>query len=252
MKGLPAPTAKNINEAHQLARSTAESAVQHAIRCGQLLAEKKKALDHGDFTAWVEKHCDFSVRSARVYMKAAEQNGSALPFSSLRQLLAPPADQAPKPKREKPPETKAAPEPFAADPTPPRQPEPASTRATAEPEFIPARDADEPERPDIDEDEEDAALARAEERARDDRDRRIDAILESGDQLAEALAQLKQQSALIATLETTRDGYMRGKDAVTKLLKAEQGKVAKLEKKLRGAEAEIEKLRERIAIMEAA
>lgn len=98
-------------------------------------------------------------------------------------------------------------------------------------------DSEAPERPDdIDED---AALAAAEA----DYARRIDAVMQSDDKLAEARAQLKQQAALIGTLETTRDGYMRGKEAVTKLLQAEQRKVARLEKENKG-------LRERLAGME--
>lgn len=116
----------------------------------------------------------------------------------------------------------------------------------------PEEDSDAPERPDIDDAEEDAALARAEARAKEDRERRVDKILESDDQLAESLKQLTQQSALIGTLETTRDGFMRGKESVTKLLKAEQAKVARLEKKLKAAEDEIDKLRKRIAMTEAA
>ena len=45
-------TAEDVNEAHRLARSCAENAVQHAIRCGELLLAKKAELesrgkDHG-------------------------------------------------------------------------------------------------------------------------------------------------------------------------------------------------------------
>lgn len=268
MKQLPAPTASNINEAHRLARSTAESAVQYAIQCGQLLAAKKQALKHGEFQQWVEQNCEFSYSTCNRYMKAG-QNSHAVEISALRHLF-PSGQPGAKPKantsggavsvvnpeggrttgaKEGTEETgddrpaALVSEPFAEGRPP--APKPAqSVEAPADP--------DEPDRPDIDEDEEDAALARAEARARDDRDRRVDKILESDDQLAEALAQLKQQAALIATLETTRDSYMRGKDAVTQLLKAEQAKSARLEKKFKAAEAEIEKLRERIAIMEAA
>lgn len=74
----------------------------------------------------------------------------------------------------------------------------------------------------------------------------------ANDALTEMRAQLKQQAALIGTLEMTRDGYMRGKEAVTKLLQAEQRKTLKLEKDLAKARDENESLRERLAIMEAA
>lgn len=104
--------------------------------------------------------------------------------------------------------------------------------ATQKPEPTEPND---PERPDdIDED---GALAAAEA----DYARRVDAVMQSDDKLVEAKAQLKQQAALIGTLEMTRDGYMRGKAAVTKLLQAEQRKVARLEKENKG-------LRERLGM----
>lgn len=117
----------------------------------------------------------------------------------------------------------------------------AATQKPSEPEFT------EPERPDDDADE-DAALAAAEA----DLARRIDAVMGADDKLTEARAQLKQQAALIGTLEVTRDGYMRGKEAVTQLLKAEQRKTAKLEKENTKLREQLEALQERIAIMEQA
>lgn len=107
-------------------------------------------------------------------------------------------------------------------------------------------DLEAPEAPDdVDED---AAIASAEA----DYQRRVDTVMAADEKLAAAMAQLKQQSALIGTLESTRDGYMRGKEAVTKLLQAEQRKAAKLEKENAKLREQIEKLQERIAIMEAA
>jgi hypothetical protein len=41
-----------INEEHRLAHLGAASAVQHAVKCGQLLAEQKKACGHGAFLVW--------------------------------------------------------------------------------------------------------------------------------------------------------------------------------------------------------
>jgi hypothetical protein len=258
-KSLPAPTAKNINEAHQCARESADNAVEWAVKCGQLLAAKKEQLKHGEWESWVEKNCAFTPRSASAYMKVAAkqaQIGSALPISSIRQAL---EEDKPKPK----PDTSAR-SVKGAVMNPPESAAQGSEAGNREtpvgvdagrvrpPVPGPEEHSDEPERPDIDDEEEDAALARAEVRAREDRERRVDKILESDDQLAESLKQLTQQAALIGTLESTRDSYMRGKDAITKLLKAEQAKVARLEKKLKAAEEEIEKLRKRIAMTEAA
>lgn len=81
---------------------------------------------------------------------------------------------------------------------------------------------------------------------------RIQNALEADDKLAAAIEQLKQQSGLLATITLSRDGFMRGKTEITKLLRAEQRKVAKLERENKKLKEEIESLRERIAIMEAA
>jgi len=80
-------TAIEINDAHRLARQHAESAVQHAIRCGELLAAKKAELRHGEFKPWIAANCEFSYSSAKAYMRAVEQKDSALTFSSLREAL---------------------------------------------------------------------------------------------------------------------------------------------------------------------
>lgn len=79
-----------INTEHRLARESAESAIQHARRCGQLLLQKKSELQHGQFAEWVTANCEFSYRSARAYMRVAalqNETGSTLPLSSLRQAL---------------------------------------------------------------------------------------------------------------------------------------------------------------------
>ena len=118
--------------------------------------------------------------------------------------------------------------------------------ATAKP--TKSEDSDEPDRPDISDDEEDAALALAERELAESTDK----WLRADDKLAAAQAEIKRQAAEIAVLKLSRDGYMNGKQAVTKMLQAEQRKVAALEKKLKAAESDNETLRERIAVMEAA
>jgi hypothetical protein len=278
-------TADNINEAHRLARSCAETAIKHAIRCGQLLLEKQKEVD--SLQSWIEEHGSFGYSTAKLYMRAARQNAAGVAFDSLRGLFPsgrPPAQKANALAADTPPaaaadtfpsnETLSAPksgesESGLARPDsrhsqhPPRvsvddsrkdgHPEPSGKAPPYEGkrqspaqrlgDSAPGRsddtDPEAPERPqDIDED---AALAAAEA----DLTRRMDAVMSADDKLVAAHAQLKQQAALIGTLETTRDGYMRGKEAVTKLLQAEKRKTAKLEK-------ENARLRERLAVMEAA
>src|SRR5690606_27582365 len=74
-----------------------------------------------------------------------------------------------------------------------------------------------------DEDEEEQ-LAQAEKAYADS----IDKVMAADDTLAAAHEEIKRQAAEIATLKLARDGYLNGKSAVVKLLKAEQRKTKKL------------------------
>jgi len=76
-----------INREHRMARASAESAVQHAMRCGELLAAKKAELPHGEFQAWIEANCEFTWRTAQRYM-AATKCDTHVAFQSLTKLLA--------------------------------------------------------------------------------------------------------------------------------------------------------------------
>ncbi len=81
------PTADDVNDAHRLARGNAESAVQHAIRCGELLLQAKAQLKHGEFKPWIASSCEFAYSTAKRYMKAADQKATAVAFSSVRHLF---------------------------------------------------------------------------------------------------------------------------------------------------------------------
>ncbi len=232
------PTAGEINEAHRLAKGCAETAISHALECGKLLAAKKLALKHGEFEAWVEGNCEFSPRQARRYIEVTAKSDTRVRFESMRQAL---GYDKPKPPRtfepEFPKETVSvvkAPQ-GAAEETGTDQP-----AVSSDPPVL-------SERWEPDEDE-DAQLALAEK----DYEQRVDQIMQADDAIAEAQAQLKQQSALIATLTLSRDGYLSGKNEVVKLLKKEQRKNDKLQKQLKAAQHEIDKLRERIAIKDEA
>jgi hypothetical protein len=76
-----------INQEHRLARSAVESAVQHAIRCGELLLTQKRGVEHGNFKAWIATNCEFSYSTAARYMKAAGQKSHAVDFSAIRHLF---------------------------------------------------------------------------------------------------------------------------------------------------------------------
>jgi hypothetical protein len=87
----------------------------------------------------------------------------------------------------------------------------------------------------------------------------IDKVMASDDYLTTAHEEIKRQAAMIVRLTWERDGFSNGKDALEKLLRAEQRKadrfakeVTRLEGEVQRLEGENEALRERVAIMEGA
>jgi hypothetical protein len=72
-------------------REAAERAgMPYYLAAGEKLIEAKAQMKHGEFGPWVKRSLAVSDRQARTYMalaeEAARQNGSALPFSSLREF----------------------------------------------------------------------------------------------------------------------------------------------------------------------
>ena len=233
-------TGKDINEAHREARANAESAVACAIRCGELLLIAKKQTDYGDFRAWIAQNTNVPPSTATLYMKAAKKNANALAFSSLRELF--PSGKKPEPRKFEPefPRETVPVVKGSEDPTGETDTDRPAVSVSSEPPVL-------SERWEPDEDE-DAQLALAEK----DYEQRVDQIMQADDAITEARTQLKQQSALIATLTLSRDGYLSGKNEVVKLLKKEQRKNDRLQKQLKAAQHEIDRLRERIAIKDEA
>lgn len=82
-------TADEINNEYRLACDAAESAVDHAIRLGDLLVKHKRRLKHGEFKPWIEEFCNFSYPSAARYMTLARLSKKyhARDFSSVAQAL---------------------------------------------------------------------------------------------------------------------------------------------------------------------
>jgi hypothetical protein len=63
--------AADINESHALAVQHAGDAVNFAIRCGELLAEAKGKVSHGQWLPWLRQNIGFSERTAQAYMRIA-------------------------------------------------------------------------------------------------------------------------------------------------------------------------------------
>lgn len=95
---------------HDAAQGAFRSAVEHAIRCGELLIEAKAEIGHGGWGGWLEENFPASDRTARGYMRLArhgdELNRQGLAElgieGALKQLAAPKQEQDPphRPKRE--------------------------------------------------------------------------------------------------------------------------------------------------------
>lgn len=61
--------ADRLNTLHEDAMQHCKSGLLLAKQIGELLAEAKEACKHGSFEAWVNHECDFSMESARRYMR---------------------------------------------------------------------------------------------------------------------------------------------------------------------------------------
>ena len=63
--------AAEIRREHEAATHAFASAVEHAARCGKLLAEVKAQLAHGEWLPWLAENFPASVRTAQNYMRLA-------------------------------------------------------------------------------------------------------------------------------------------------------------------------------------
>jgi len=96
---LVADLATKINEEHQACCQAATSAVEHAMRVGDLLLEAKAGCGHGEWQIWLAEHFDGSPRTARAYMRLAKhrvqvetkrQTSASLSIDSALRILASP------------------------------------------------------------------------------------------------------------------------------------------------------------------
>jgi hypothetical protein len=83
--------ATRVNAAHMAFVSSGQGTVEKAIDVGRLLAEVKALLHHGEWLPWIEANCEFSERTAQVYMRVfanRETRSTAADFQgSIRGLL---------------------------------------------------------------------------------------------------------------------------------------------------------------------
>jgi len=91
---LPA-IAKDINQEHELAISSARTAIEHAHKAGTLLTEAKAQVKHGEWGNWIANNCPFSERTARAYMQLSKRRPVAdLGVRETLKLMAEPKEKA--------------------------------------------------------------------------------------------------------------------------------------------------------------
>jgi hypothetical protein len=87
--------ASQANREHELATAAACEALEHAVRCGELLAQAKAELGHGNFLPWLKANFAGSERTARNYMQLSlnRQRVADLGCDSIRGALSALADR---------------------------------------------------------------------------------------------------------------------------------------------------------------
>jgi hypothetical protein len=78
--------ATEINEEHRLCGALARDALGHALRVGELLTKAKATVAHGEWLPWIEKHCEFSIRTAQGYIRLHERRDAIAKSAAVAHL----------------------------------------------------------------------------------------------------------------------------------------------------------------------
>jgi len=73
-----------VNQEHKQLKECIIKGAHHALKAGELLWEAKRKAGHGRWLEWIAENCEFSERTAQLYMKLA----SALPQVANPQSIA--------------------------------------------------------------------------------------------------------------------------------------------------------------------
>lgn len=76
MRATTELTVVELEEAAQRIRSLRRAATEHAVEIGRELLRVKESLPRGAFVKWVEKACEFKIRTAQDLMKLAREADS--------------------------------------------------------------------------------------------------------------------------------------------------------------------------------
>lgn len=73
MNEIEKSRAEEMRRLHGEILNSLKMSLDKAIRIGELLAEQKEVLKHGEFTAWVNDNLPFTDRTARNYMRLFQE-----------------------------------------------------------------------------------------------------------------------------------------------------------------------------------
>lgn len=107
-----------IRREHEAASTAAQSAIEHALECGRLLAQARADIRYGAWESFVREHCGIAPRTARLYLQldarrdriANRQHVAGLTLREAARLVAEPKAKAP-PQAEAEPVVQAEPSP---------------------------------------------------------------------------------------------------------------------------------------------
>jgi Protein of unknown function (DUF3102) len=99
--------AEKLNYEHRQLKECVIKGAHHAIKAGELLWEAKRKAGHGRWLDWLAENCEFSERTAQIYMKLANELRLANPqriadlsltaaIEMIEDLKAPEGDPIPK------------------------------------------------------------------------------------------------------------------------------------------------------------
>lgn len=117
-----ASLADEIRVEHEACERDARSAVDHAIRAGELLLDAKVKVRHGEWLPWLEKNFPATVQTASGYMRLASNRGQIENASSIRGALADLAEPRATPSNGATPPVETEPEVVDAEVVPPKEP----------------------------------------------------------------------------------------------------------------------------------
>ena len=76
-------SAEELANAARRIKMLRKAATEHAVEIGRELLRVKECMPHGSFVKWVEKGCEFKIRTAQDLMKLAREAQAHTPVAAM-------------------------------------------------------------------------------------------------------------------------------------------------------------------------